>query len=72
MKAIDNFLENVAPREVEKLKVKCFQQDKEEKKENELLSCLCKAISEVPGRNTRLQLLSVVCKKDSDGKCLYS
>ena len=72
MKAIDNFLENIAPGQVEKLKVECFQQDKEEKEENELLSCLCKAISEAPGRNTRIQLLSVVCKKGSDGKYLYS
>ena len=39
------------------------------------MSCynvLCKAISEAPGRNTRMQLLSVVCKKDSGGKYLYS
>ena len=72
MKAIDNTLENIAPGQVEKLKFECFQQDKEEKEENELLPCLCKAISEVPGRNTRIQLLSVVCKKDSDGKYLYS
>ena len=68
MKAIDKVLENKAPAQVEKLKVQCFQQDKEEKEENELLSCLCKAISETPGRNTRIQLLPVVCKKDSDGK----
>ena len=40
--------------------------------ENELLSSLCKAISEAPGRNTRIQVLSVVFKKDSDGKYLYS
>ena len=72
MKAIDNTLENIAPGQVEKLKFECFQQDKEEKEENELLPCLCKAISEAPGRNTRIQLLSVVCKKDSDGKYLYS
>ena len=43
-----------------------------EKEENELLSRLCKAIFEAPGRNTGIQLLSVVCKKDSDGKYLYS
>ena len=72
MKAIDNTLENIAPGQVEKLKFECFQQDKEEKEENELLPLLCKAISEAPGRNTRIQLLSVVCKKDSDGKYLYS
>ena len=68
MKATDNALKTIAPGQVEKLKVECVQQDKEEKEENELLLCLCKAISEAPGRNTRIQLLSVVCKKDSDGK----
>ena len=46
--------------------------NKTKKEQNELLSCLCKAISKAPGRNTRIQLLSVVCKKDSDGKYLYS
>ena len=71
IKAIDSILKNIAPGQVEKLKVECFQQDKEEKEQNELLSCLCKAISEAPG-NTRIQLLSVVCKKDSDWKYLYS
>ena len=72
MTAIDNVLENIAPGKVEKLKVKCFQQEKEEKGENELLSCLCEAISEAPRRNTRMRLLSVESKKDSDGKYLYS
>ena len=46
--------------------------NKTKKEQNKLLSCLCKAISKAPGRNTRIQLLSVVCKKDSDGKYLYS
>ena len=72
IKAIDNVLENIAPWQVEKLKDECFQQDREEKEEIKLLSCLCKVISEVPGRNTRTQLPLVVCKKDSDGKYLYS
>ena len=72
MKAIDNVLENIAPGQVKKLKVECFQQEKEEKEENELLSCLCKTISEAPGRNMRIQLLSVVCKNNSDRKYLYS
>ena len=58
MKAIDKVLENIAPGQLEKLKLERSQEDKEEKEENELLSCLCKAISEAPGRNTRIQLLS--------------
>ena len=72
MKVIDNVLENVAPGQVEKLKVKCFQQDKEQKEKNELFLCLCKAISEAQGRDRRIQLLSIIWKKDSDGKYLYS
>ena len=72
MKVIDNVLENVAPGQVKKLKVECFQQVKEQKEENESLSCLYKAISGALGRNRRIQLLSIVCKKDSDGKYLYS
>ena len=42
------------------------------KEENELLSYLLKVISGALGRITRIQLLSVGCKKDSDGKYLYS
>ena len=72
MKTIDTVLENIAPGKVEKLKAECFQQCKNEKEERELLSCLSRAICEAPGRNIRIQLLSVVCTKTSDGKYLYS
>ena len=58
MKAIDSIFENTAPGQVEKMNVECFQQDKEEREENELLLSLCKAISEAPRRNTRTELLS--------------
>ena len=71
VKTIHDVLENIAPGQVEKLKTECFQQEKEKKEENELLSHLSKAISEASGRNTRMQLLSVGCKKDSDGKYLH-
>ena len=67
MKATDNVLENRAPGQAENLKVECFQQGKGEKDENESVSCLGKAITESPPRNARIQVLLVVCKKDSDG-----
>ena len=49
-----------------------MNQNDPEKEEKELLSCLSHAISEAPERNTKIQLLSVVCKKDTDGNCLYN
>ena len=51
MMDIDTVFDNIAPGQVEKLKKKCYQNDSAEE-EKEHLSCLPKAISEAPGRNT--------------------
>lgn len=43
-----------------------------EKEEKELVSCLSRTISEATGRNTRIQLLSGVCKKGYKEKYFYN
>jgi len=37
-----------------------------------LFSCLSSAIRDATGRNTKIQLLSVVCKKDVDASYIYN
>ena len=71
MQAIDNVLYTIAPGQIDELKRECFEQEDREKEEKDLLSCLSSAIMDAPGRNTKIQLLSVVCKKDPDGNYLY-
>ena len=72
MQAIDNVLYSIAPGQVEALKKECFEQNDHEKEQNELLSCLSNAISDAPGRNTKIQLLSVLYKKDETGNYMYN
>ena len=72
MQAIDNVLYTIAPGQIEELKKECFEQEDREKEEKDLFSCLSSAIRDAPGRNTKIQLLSVVCKKDVHGSYIYN
>lgn len=71
-KAIDLVLEPLAPGQSNQLKNVLFKEKDKEKDESRIVNLLKEAINNTDGRNTRIQLLTVFCNKDTDDSYLYS
>ena len=70
--AIDTILEKTTPGQSnEELKEKCFQQQNWKDEESQLLGCLTQAPKEAPNQQAKIQLLSIVCRKDSPDQYIY-
>ena len=71
MMAIDTILEKTAPGQSSELKEECFQQQNRKDEESQLLGCLTQALKEAPNQHAKIQLLSIVCRKDSADQYIY-
>ena len=71
MKAIDTILEKIAPGQSSELKEECFQQQNRKDEESQLLGCLTQALKEALNQHAKIQLLSIVCRKDSADQYIY-
>ena len=71
MEAIDTILEKVAPGQSCELKEECFQQQNRKDEKSQLLGCLTQALKEALNQHAKIQLLSIVCRKDSADQHIY-
>ena len=71
MMAIDTILEKTTPRQSSELKEECFQQQNCKDEESQLLGCLTQAPKKAPNQQAKIQLLSIVCRKDSPDQYIY-
>ena len=71
MKAIDTILEKIAPGQSSEVKEECFQQQNRKDEESQLLGCLTQALKEALNQHAKIQLLSIVCRKDSADQYIY-
>ena len=71
MMAIDTILEKTAPGQSSELKEECFQQQNWKDEESQLFGCLTQAPKEAPNQQAKIQLLSIVCRKDSPDQYIY-
>ena len=71
MIAIDTILEKTAPGQSSELKEECFQQQNWKDEESQLFGCLTQVPKEAPNQQAKIQLLSIVCRKDSPDQYIY-
>ena len=71
MMAIDTILEKTAPGQSSELKEECFQQQNWKDEESQLFKCLTQVPKEIPNQQAKIQLLSIVCRKDSPDQYIY-
>ena len=71
MKATDTVLEKIAPGQSSSLKEEYFQFQNKEEEETPLLGCFTQALNDAENKNIKIQLLSIVCRKDEDEQYKY-